>query len=92
MLIQDRNPASRAGSEEIAADRLNELADTRNTKHRRIFLLSWADSDEEWLILEDEMPTVRLNISVRRAECGSVAYSRSSGLTTPQPPRCTTCV
>ncbi len=54
LLLRDKNPASRARGEVIAGDRLDGLADTDNRKHRKTFLLSWADSDVEWLLLEDE--------------------------------------
>jgi hypothetical protein len=54
LLLQDKNPASQAHGEEIAGNQLDELADTRNRKHRKIFLLTWADSDVDWLLLEDE--------------------------------------
>jgi hypothetical protein len=54
LLVFDRTPGSHARGEKIGAERLTELADTSNRKHRMIFLMSWIDSDEEWLLIEDE--------------------------------------
>ena len=54
LLLQDNSPTSRAHGEQIAGDKLDELADIPNKKHRKILRLSWADSDVEWLLLEDE--------------------------------------
>ena len=54
MLIYDRNHGSTAHGEKIDADRLASLADTSQRKGRMAFLLSWGDSDEGWLLLEDE--------------------------------------
>ena len=54
LLLQDKNPTSQAHGEEIAGDKLDELADISNRKHRKILRLSWADADVDWLLLEDE--------------------------------------
>jgi hypothetical protein len=54
LLLQDKNPASKAHGEKIAKDNLDSVADTGKRKHRRIFRLSWADSNVDWLLLEDE--------------------------------------
>jgi hypothetical protein len=54
LLVYDRTPGSRARGERIGADRLTGLADTDNWKHQMTFLMSWVDSDEEWLLVEDE--------------------------------------
>lgn len=35
-------------------DTLDELADTNNRTHKKTFLLSWEDSDVDWLLIEDE--------------------------------------
>jgi hypothetical protein len=54
LLLYDKTPGSRAHGEVVPVDRLDELADTSNWQHRKTFLLSWADSDIEWLLVEDE--------------------------------------
>jgi hypothetical protein len=54
LLLLDTNKASTAHGEMIGADRLDELADAKNWRHRRTFLLSWADLEVEWLLLDDE--------------------------------------
>lgn len=59
LLVWDKKPASQAHGERIGADQLDELADTSPRKHRLIFRLSWSDSDEEWLLLEDEAMVAR---------------------------------
>jgi hypothetical protein len=54
LLLQDKNPGSQAHGEEIAGAQLDQLADTSGRRRRKIFRLSWADSDVDWLLLEDE--------------------------------------
>ena len=54
LLLYDKTPGSTAGGGIVEADRLDELADTNNRRHRKTFLLNWADSDEDWLLIEDE--------------------------------------
>jgi hypothetical protein len=54
LLVYDKTPASRARGELLSVDRLNELANISNWRRRRTFLMSWADSDEEWELSEDE--------------------------------------
>lgn len=54
LLVWDKAPNSQARGERIGADKLAGLADFSKRKHRMIFLLSWIDSDEEWLLLEAE--------------------------------------
>jgi hypothetical protein len=54
LLLRDKNPGSQAHGEEIGADRLDELADTSNRKHRKVLRLSWANSNVDWLLIEDE--------------------------------------
>ena len=54
LLVYDRHTASTAHGEVIGSDRLDELADVSNRWHQKTFLLSWADSDVDWLLLEDE--------------------------------------
>ena len=54
LLLLDKSPVSTAHGEVIGAGRLNELADTSNWRHRKSFLLCWADSDVDWLLVEDE--------------------------------------
>jgi hypothetical protein len=54
LLLYDRTAASTAQGEVVGANRLNELADVSNRYHRKTFLLSWEDSDIDWLLVEDE--------------------------------------
>ena len=54
LLLQDKDPASQAHGELIPGNQLDSLADTSIRSRRRIFRLSWADSDVGWLLLEDE--------------------------------------
>ncbi len=54
LLVYDKTPGSKARGERIGANRLAGLADTSNRKHQMIFLMTWSDSDEEWLLHETE--------------------------------------
>ncbi len=54
LLLYDRTPGSTARGEPVDPARLNELADTNNNRHARTFLFSWADFDNDWLLVEDE--------------------------------------
>jgi hypothetical protein len=54
LLVWDKNPGSQAHGERIEADRLTSLADFTKRNHRMMFVLTWNDSDEEWLLCEDE--------------------------------------
>jgi hypothetical protein len=53
ILVRDIHPGSQAHGDVITADRLNELADHTPKNRRRMWLFSWEDSDEEWLLVED---------------------------------------
>src|SRR5438093_8940960 len=50
LLLYDKTSPSRAHGEKLGADRLDELADVSNRLKEKTFLLSWADSDIEWLL------------------------------------------
>lgn len=52
--LRDTNPSSQAHGQEIAVEKLDELADTNNRSHRKTYLMSWEGSDEPWLLLEDD--------------------------------------
>jgi hypothetical protein len=54
LLLYDKTAVSRARGEVVGGDRLDDLADVSNRRHEKTFLLSWADSDIEWLLMEDE--------------------------------------
>jgi hypothetical protein len=54
LLLYDKTPGSRAHGESIDTARLDQFADVSKRRRRRTFLLSWADSDIEWLLIEDE--------------------------------------
>ena len=57
LLLQDKNPVSEAHGEIIEGnrlDRLDELSDTSNRRHQKTLLLSWFDSEIDWLLIEDE--------------------------------------
>ena len=52
LLLRAKNPVASQG-ESIPSERLD--AQTHETRrHHRFLVLTWADSDEEWLLLEDE--------------------------------------
>lgn len=54
LLLHHKNAASGAHGQVVAQERLNELADVSNRRRLKTFLLSWADSDVDWLLMEDE--------------------------------------
>jgi hypothetical protein len=54
LLVLDKNGSSAARGDVIGSERLEELADIKNRRHQKTFLLSWADSDVDWLLMEDE--------------------------------------
>jgi hypothetical protein len=54
LLLEDRRPASQAHGEEIGAERLDELTAFSRKKRHKILVCSWADSNVDWLLLEDE--------------------------------------
>ena len=54
LLLYDPTPGSTAHGEAVASDRLANLADTDNWQHRKMYLCSWADSEIDWLLVEDE--------------------------------------
>jgi hypothetical protein len=54
LLLYDKTAASTAHGESIAGGRLDELADVANRHHKKTFLLSWADPEIDWLLIEDE--------------------------------------
>ncbi len=54
LLLHDKNAASKANGEVIAGERLDEIADVANRLRQKTLLLSWADSDVDWLLMEDE--------------------------------------
>lgn len=56
LLLRAKNPGSAAHGEVIAADRLDEQA-IADRRHDKILRLSWADFDDEWLLLDDEPMT-----------------------------------
>src|SRR5437899_2384557 len=52
LLVHDKNVASAAHGEMVGGDRLDELADVSNRRQQKTFLLSWSDSDVDWLLTE----------------------------------------
>lgn len=54
LILYDKTPGSTAHGELIDPRRLDDLADTNNRRRRKTFLLNWEDSDEDWLLIEDE--------------------------------------
>jgi hypothetical protein len=54
LLLYDKTPGSTAQGEVVESGRLDHLADTYNRRHYKTFLLNWADSDIDWLLVEDE--------------------------------------
>jgi len=54
LLLQDKHVDSSAHGEVVEGDQLDELSDTNNKRRQKTFRLSWMDSDEDWLLIEDE--------------------------------------
>jgi hypothetical protein len=54
LLVHDKNPDSTAHGEVVTRDRLDHLVDVNNRRHQKTLLLSWADYDLDWLLIEDE--------------------------------------
>ena len=54
LLVYDKNAASNAQGELLTADRLNDLVYVITRHNHREFVFCWADSDEEWLLADDE--------------------------------------
>lgn len=54
LLVWDKTPGSIANGQTIGEDHLPGLADFTKRRHLLVFLLSWSDSDNEWLLREDE--------------------------------------
>ena len=54
LLLYDKTPGSKAHGEFVDPSRLADLGDTNNRRRRRYYLLNWADSDEDWLRIEDD--------------------------------------
>jgi hypothetical protein len=53
LLLQAKNPASQVHGEEITVDKLDDQVVT-NRKGHKILRLTWTDSEEDWLLIEDE--------------------------------------
>src|ERR1700680_1587597 len=60
LMVYDRH--GRAHGDVIDSDRLNELCDTANRRHRRTLLFSWVDSDVDWLLIEDEALVEKVDV------------------------------
>jgi len=54
LLLQDKNRSSNANGEIVESSRIEGLSDTNNRHHKRTLLLSWSDSNIDWLLMEDE--------------------------------------
>ena len=54
LLIYDKTATSKAHGEVLATERLDQLADVNNRRRRKTYLLCWNDSDDEWLLMEDQ--------------------------------------
>src|SRR5579872_7120546 len=54
LLVYAGNGTSAVPGERIGPDRLSELADRSNWRHRREFVFCWADSDIDWMLVDDE--------------------------------------
>jgi hypothetical protein len=57
LLLQDRNGTPQAHGERVDRAKLDEVSKIYNRRQQRILPLSWADSDEDWLLLEDDPMT-----------------------------------
>lgn len=53
LLIQGKTPNSGEGGE-VGVDKLDELCDTGDRHQQKTLLLSWEDSDVDWLLVEDK--------------------------------------
>ncbi len=51
--MQDNDPNSKAHGERIAPERLDAIAAGEGWRRRKVWLFSWADSDEDWPLHED---------------------------------------
>jgi hypothetical protein len=54
LMLKAQDPSSAAHGEMVGVDRLDDLAHSRNKKHRKVLQLSWKGSDVDWLLIEDE--------------------------------------
>jgi hypothetical protein len=54
LLLYDKTPGSKARGEMVAPGRLDDLVDTDNRRRQKTLLLAWADSDLDWLLIEDD--------------------------------------
>lgn len=54
LLVQARDNAAEAHGDLIGRETLDTLTEMSKRRHQKILRLSWADSDIEWLLLEDE--------------------------------------
>lgn len=55
LLLLDKTPGSQAQGEVVDSEQLDNLADTKNRRKKRTFLLTWDDgSDIEWLLIQDD--------------------------------------
>ena len=54
LLLHDNNAVSNAHGELIGGEKLDALSDTNNRYRQRTWLLSWQDSDTDWLLIEDQ--------------------------------------
>jgi hypothetical protein len=54
LLVRDKTPGSTAHGESIGADKLTGLADFTKRRHRMFLILAWGDSDDGWVLREDE--------------------------------------
>ncbi len=54
LLVLDKDPASGARGEVVEASKLDQFVDTRNRRHAKTLLLSWADGTDVWQLVEDE--------------------------------------
>jgi hypothetical protein len=59
LLLQDKDGSPTAKGQVVQDNRLDELSDTRNRQQQKTLLLSWSDSDIDWLLSEDEAMVAR---------------------------------
>jgi hypothetical protein len=57
LLVFDKNRNDAAQGQLIQAEKLDDQVDIIGRRPRKVLLLSWVDSDEDWL-LEDDEPMV----------------------------------
>ncbi|HVX13588.1 MAG TPA: hypothetical protein VHC22_20560 [Pirellulales bacterium] len=54
LVLQDKDPHSKANGAEISCEQLDDLADVSDRHHQKTLRLSWSDASVDWLLAEDK--------------------------------------